>query len=257
MLNYMKSEGYRIVHGRELYLLTGILCAVVLAANMILYGMTFVDDTFPYATVKFSLSNLLGMLPLLFALAGLLVALLYADDRKNGTLKNAIVHGCSRTSVFVGKCIVSIAAGFVSMAIVMVVYLASAMLLLEGPAGEPASMLLTATVAALPSIVAAVVLAVGLDGFFPKTTAAIVAFVVIVFAIPQVLALIGLRIEPVAAFAQWLPGNIFGSEVNEVFTGGQLPWDKPFGWARCLLAGFLGLVLFAAIGLRRARKTEL
>ena len=27
MLNYTKSELYRIVHGRELYLFTGVLCA--------------------------------------------------------------------------------------------------------------------------------------------------------------------------------------------------------------------------------------
>ena len=257
MLNYVKSEWYRIAHGRELYLLTSTLCAVVLAANVILYAMTFVDDTFPYATVKFSLSNLLGMLTLLFALAGLLVALLYADDRKNGTLKNAIVHGCSRTSLFVGKCLVSLGAGLICMALVLVVYIASAVILLEGPIDEPIAMLLTAIVAALPSIVAVVVLAVGLDGFFPKTTGAVVAFIVIVFAIPQVLALIGLRVEPVAAFAQWLPSTIFGSEVNEVFAGGQLPWDKPFGWGRCLLSGVLGAMLFAAVGLRRARKTEL
>ena len=33
MLNYTKSELYRIVHGRELYLFTGVLCAIVLAAR--------------------------------------------------------------------------------------------------------------------------------------------------------------------------------------------------------------------------------
>ncbi len=69
MLNYMKSELYRIVRGRELYLFTGMLCAIVLAANVMLWAMASAPD-FPYATVRFSLSNLISMLPSLFLLAG-------------------------------------------------------------------------------------------------------------------------------------------------------------------------------------------
>ena len=257
MLNYMKSELYRISHGTEAYLLVVALVVVVLAANIILYAMTFVDPTFPYATVRFSLSNLLGMFTMLFALSGVLVALLYADDRKNGTCKNAIAHGCSRTSLFVGKCIVSVAVGLASMAVVLVVYIGSAALLLEGPVAEPAGVLFTAIAAGLPSIVAAAVLAVALEGYFAKTATAIVAWIVVVYVVPQVLALIGLRIDPVAVFAGWLPTNIFGNEVNMAFLGGDFPWDQPFGLAKCLIAGFASLALFAAVGVWRARKIEL
>lgn len=39
MLNYLRSEWYRILHGREIYLFTGVLCAIVLAANVILWAM--------------------------------------------------------------------------------------------------------------------------------------------------------------------------------------------------------------------------
>lgn len=72
MLNYTKSELYRIVHGRELYLFTGVLCAIVLLSSVLLWAMASTPD-FPYATVRFSLSNLISMLPSLFLLAGLLV----------------------------------------------------------------------------------------------------------------------------------------------------------------------------------------
>ena len=183
--------------------------------------------------------------------------MLYADDRKNGTCKNAIAHGCSRTSLFVGKCIVSVAVGLASMAVVLVVYIGSAALLLEGPVAEPAGVLFTAIAAGLPSIVAAAVLAVALEGYFAKTATAIVAWIVVVFVVPQVLALIGLRIDPVAVFAGWLPTNIFGNEVNMAFLGGDFPWDQPFGLAKCLIAGFASLALFAAVGVWRARKIEL
>ncbi len=257
MMNYLKSEWYRIVRGKEIYILTGVLCAIVLAANLLMYAMTFVEDGFPYATVRFSLSNLLGMLPLLFVLAGVLVAMLYADDRETGVFKNALACGYSRTILFAGKCIVSFAVGLLCMAVVLVVYIGSAVLLLEGPAAEPVALLLTAIAAALPSTAAIVVLVVGLYGFFPKTDVAIVVFAAIVFVVPPVLSVLGLKFELVAEFAQWVPGVIFGNEVSEVFTGGTLPWDKPFGWARCLLSGFLWLILFAATGLWRARRVEL
>lgn len=257
MLNYMKSEAYRVAHGKELYLFTGALCAVVLAANILLRAMTYVDPAFPYATVRFSLSNLLGMFTMLFALAGLLVAVLYADDRKNGTLKNALSHGCSRLSLFAGKCVVSLGAGLAAMAIVMVVYVGSAVFLLEGPLADTMGIVAGALLSGLPSIVAVVVLAIGLDGYFPKTTVAIVAWAVIVFAIPQALAVIGLRFDAVAAVASWLPANIYGNEMNAAFLGGSFPWETPFGLAKCLIAGFASLALFAGLGAWRARKVEL
>ena len=59
MLNYTKSELYRIVHGRELYLFTGVLCAIVLLSSVLLWAMASTPD-FPYATVRFSLSNQRG-----------------------------------------------------------------------------------------------------------------------------------------------------------------------------------------------------
>lgn len=156
MLNYMKSELYRIVHGRELYLFTGVPCAIVLASSVLLWAMASTPD-FPYATVRFSLSNLISMLPSLFLLAGLLVWVLFADDRKDGTFKNAVADGCSRRDLFVGKCLVSTGLGLASMTVILAVYVGSAVLLLEGPA-DAVSILLKGVAAALPFTVACVVL---------------------------------------------------------------------------------------------------
>lgn len=104
MANYLRSEWYRILHDRGIYLFTGVLCAIVLAANVILWAMAHTPD-FPYATVRFSLSNLISMMGLLFLMAGLLVWVLFGDDRANGTLKNALAYGLSRRGLFVGKCL--------------------------------------------------------------------------------------------------------------------------------------------------------
>ena len=117
--------------------------------------------------MRFSLSNLISMLPSLFLLAGLLVWVLFADDRKDGTFKNAVADGCSRRDLFVGKCLVSTGLGLASMTVILAVYVGSAVLLLEGPA-DAVSILLKGVAAALPFTVACVVLGVAVCSVLPK-----------------------------------------------------------------------------------------
>lgn len=257
MLNYMKGEWYRIMRGKEVYLLTGALSLLALAANALEFAMTFVDPTFPYATVRFNLGVVTSSLGTLFLIAGMLVWFLYSEDRKNGTLKNALSHGCSRTAVFAGQCIVSSLVGLVCMAVVLAVYVGSAVLLLEGPALEPVVDLLTGVAVALPSTLAAVVVMEAVLAHHESTSSALVAWAAIVFAIPCTLRVVGLLVEPVGAVAGWLPPNFFATEALVSMTGKSLLWNDPAGLAKCLIAGFVGLAAFSAAGVWRARKVEL
>ena len=233
------------------------LCAIVLAANVILWAMAHTPD-FPYATVRFSLSNLISMMGLLFLMAGLLVWVLFGDDRANGTFKNALANGLSRRGLFVGKCLVSVVLGLTSMAVVLAVYIGSAMLLLEGPAAESVGYLLRGVASALPFTVACVVLAVAVFAVLPRTIHAFFAWFAVVVLVPQVFLLIGQAVQPVAALASWLPWNFFANEVfiNQAGLAAFL-WDTPAGLAKCLIAGFIGIAAFAAVGLWRADKVEL
>lgn len=256
MLNYLKSEWYRISRGKELYLLVGILCAIVLAANVLLRVMTTTPD-FPYSTVRFSLSNLISSLGMLFFAAGLLVWVLFSDDRKDGTFKNAIAYGISRRTLFVGKCIVSVVVGLGGLVVVLAVYIGSAVLLLEGSA-ESVIYLLKGVAAALPFTIACVVLAVAVFATLTKPITAFWVWLAIVFIIPSVLNMVGLMIEPVATLASWMPINFFANEVSVNQSGvAQFLWDTPTGLMKCLIAGLTGVVIFAGVGLWRADKTEL
>ena len=233
MLNYLKGEAYRIAHGRAAYLFAGTLCAIVLAANVLLWAMSSTPG-FPYATVRFSMSNLVSMLPLLFYMAGLLVWVLFADDRKDGTLKNAIAHGCSRRDLFLGKCLVATVLGLAILAVVL------------------------AVASALPFTAACVVLGVAVCSALPKTVTAFLVWVAVVSVIPAVLNVIGLGVEPVARLASWLPANFFANEVAINQSGlAQFLWDTPEGLAKCLIAGIAGIAVFGAVGLWRAGKAEL
>ena len=248
MLNYTKSELYRIVHGRELYLFTGVLCAIVLLSSVLLWAMASTPD-FPYATVR--------LLPSLFLLAGLLVWVLFADDRKDGTFKNAVADGCSRRDLFVGKCLVSTGLGLASMMVILAVYVGSAVLLLEGPA-DAVPILLKGVAAALPFTVACVVLGVAVCSVLPKTSAAFLVWLAIVAIMPSALHAVGMVVEPVGALASWLPYNFFSNEVAINQSGlAEFLWDTPAGLAKCLIAGFAGVAVFGIAGLWRASKREL
>ena len=224
------------------------LCAIVLAANVMLWAMASAPD-FPYATVRFSLSNLISMLPSLFLLAGFLVWVLFADDRKDGTFKNAVADGCSRRDLFVGKCLVSTGLGLASMTVILAVYVGSAVLLLEAPA-DAVPILLKGVAAALPFTVACVVLGVAV--------CSALVWLAIVAIVPSALHAVGMVVEPVGALASWLPYNFFSNEVAINQSGlAEFLWDTPAGLAKCLIAGFAGVAVFGAVGLWRASKTGL
>lgn len=256
MLNYMRSEWYRIVHGREFYVFTGVLCALVLAAIGIHFIMMSTPD-FPYATVRFTLGIMTSSLLGLLLLAGTLAWILFADDRKNGTLRNAIATGYSRRRLFVGKCLVGTAAGLLCLVVVLVAYIGSAVLLLEGPAAQPVHDLLMGALSALPSAVASVVLVVAVFSEFENTGVALIVWVAVMFVIPYTLRMIGLLVEPIAVVASWLPTNFFSTEALVSMSGSSLLWNTPAGLAKCLISGFVGIALFGAVGLWRAGKTEL
>ena len=123
MLNYARSEWYRITRGCEFYAFTGVLCGLGLAANLLLFGVGSSDPDFPYATVRFSLSNVICAPSLSFFVAGLLVWNLFSDEGKDGTFKNAVSHGLSRRDLFLGKCLVSTALGLICLAAVSYTHL--------------------------------------------------------------------------------------------------------------------------------------
>ena len=90
MLNYIKSECYRVMHSRSTYVMTGIMAVLPVLFHIILYVTGVASSTtqdFPYDITSFSFSFLAGS-PMLFTYAGLIVAaVLYEDEHKNGNIK--------------------------------------------------------------------------------------------------------------------------------------------------------------------------
>ena len=90
MLNYIKGEGYRITHSRGMYVAAGIASGLLVLMNLVLYISNQNITNFPYGLMSFSLNNLIANLQILFISGFVVAALLFGDERKNGTLKNVV-----------------------------------------------------------------------------------------------------------------------------------------------------------------------
>lgn len=257
MRNYIKSEWYRVTHTSTIYVFTGILAGWTLLMNLVLWVFDKTDSAFPYGTVAFSLSNLAWMMPMLFYVGMILVYLVFADDKKNGSLKNSIAFGISRIEIFLGKCVVSTLVSLISLAIILAVYLGSAVLLLE-PGVEPNAVWITlqGVVCVIPMAIASEVLGLAFCSFCQKEVVAGIDWYVVMVAIPQSCYILGLKFEPLAKIAAWMPHNYLSREVLVNMSGWNCLWQTPEGVAKCLISGFIGLIVFLAFGLLVSKKQE-
>ena len=255
MLNYIKSEFYRITHSAMLYAVGFAFAAAPTLMNIMLYCFTLSKPDYPFSTTSFCFSNVVAN-PMIFCVAALfLVYALYEGNKKNGNLKNAIASGLSRGKIFIGQVIVCLVVSIIFLAITAMVYIFSARLLLriEGPV--TAFDLIMEILAVAPIAVAALILSVVVVMRFDKSIMGIIWWLCILFFVPQLLLYIGIEIEPVREIAMWLPRNFFsGMQVNQTVCAPI--WDAAAGLAKCLISGFVGIIVFGIYGIVSLRKKE-
>lgn len=254
MMNYIKSEFYRISHTSSIYLFTGVLVLLAFLLNTVLYYFGN-----KYATNSFSYSNFVAN-PMVFAIMGAVIAyFLYEGNRKNGNLKNTVSSGISRIKIFTGKCIVSVVVSTFVMILTLAVWILCAELLLEktGPV-KLNDLLLEVPIMYLIAI-ASLISSIVFMEVFEKNIVGILIWLFIWFIIPKMLMYLGIRFEIIYNIAMWFPYNFFGiingSHVNmqECIT----VWDTTDGIIKCILSGAMGITIFALSGVVSLRRKDL
>ena len=256
MLNYIKSEFYRITRSPGFYVTGAVFTAIPLLLNFLLFGFLMAIPDYRYSTTSFSYSNLVAS-PMIFCAAGLvLVYVLYEGHKRSGSLKNIIASGISREKLFMGQLIVTFCAAAAILVLTLAVYILSASLLLPLKGPVTAMDMIRETVAVLPVAVAALIFAMVVVLVFDRASSGILCWICVFMLVPQILYYIGMAVPSVNALAMWLPYNFFSSmAVNQSIC--EPIWNTPEGFARCMIAGFLGIVIFTAFGLLSIRKKEL
>lgn len=256
MLNYIKSEGYRILHTSTVYITTLVFSGLAFALNIILYIFHVSTNDFPYATTSFSYSNLVAN-PMVYCIAAfIIVALLYDGNRRNGSMKNSIAYGISRIKIFAGNCIVSLLTCIIVMVITLSVFVGSAVILLV-PMGPVTLDVLIMEIAAVSLITtAALILAVLSTECFDKSFSSFLFWYSIMFIIPSICYYLGLKIDIFQEIAEWMPNAFFKSEILVNRSICITIWDNMHGLVHCLLTGSIGCAIFAGLGSLLIRKKD-
>ena len=82
MANYMKSEFYRILHGRTIYLLTLAMASIPVLMNVVLFLFAANAPGFYYGTVRFSMIWPISDMQVFYIGGFLIVMLLSSDEYK-------------------------------------------------------------------------------------------------------------------------------------------------------------------------------
>lgn len=258
MLNYIKSEFYRVSYSRGIYYLTAILTILAFLLNAVLGWFGRMDgSSFPYNTTSFSYSNLIAN-PMLFCVMGAVIGIfLYEGNRKNGNLKNTIAFGISRTKIFAGECIVATVSAVFSLIIVLSVYIVSAVVFLEHTGPVSLMDLLTEIPAVFFIAVASLISGIVCIEAFEKNSTGIIIWFTIWFIIPKIFFYLGLRFDLIHSIAMWMPGNFFGTAGMSVNMSQSITaWGTTAGMAKCLISGIIGIIIFSFLGVKVLRKRE-
>lgn len=253
MINYMKSEFYRIRHTGVLYWTITILMALSILFQFVNYLFATI-----YATTSFSYSTLVAN-PMTFPYMGVVIAsILYDSSRKNGNLKNTIASGISRKNILIAKCIVSTISSIIAMICTLLVWIVSTEVLLKKTGPVKLEDLLFEIPAIFLLAVSCVISILVILELINSSVIASIIWACLWIFIPKILMILGMRYLVVHKISLWIPSNLFhmvnGEHVNlhECITA----WDTMEGMLRCIIPGGVGIVVFLFIGIALVRKKD-
>ncbi|MGL5066317.1 MAG: hypothetical protein ACRC6T_00615 [Sarcina sp.] len=255
MINYMRSEIYRNLRAKGNYIFPFVLISLVILLNVVLWGCNQIEAGFPYATTKFAFSNLYGSLQFLMILCCFIGGLIFGQEYKNQTLKNAISFGISKSIIYLTKLLLSVIYSLIVAVLVLVAFIGSAYLLLENSGVEHLNILITAIATTIPIFLFCLTLINCASFFIEREGSIYVFFGVIVAVIPSIIAMLGQKSELCARLAAYMPWNILSDITwGETIT---LSWANPEGIFRIMLASIVGCIVFYFLGLEMFKRKEI
>ncbi len=274
MLNYIKSECYRISHRPALYVTTLLLSAFVVGLIVLIAVFAWDTDNASAVNAGITYAGLISSPQVFMYMAAIISCLIYSSVHKYGDVKNTVAGGLSRVQVFAGKCITSLITATIVMIVLLAVWIISAELILtSGGLFSIADVLFEVLVVYL--IAAANIITVQLFfELFKKEMLAALDWAAVWIILPAVLNLLGMRFEVLADIASWMPynflqnvvqtttvaqGDVMGGSVS-VSIIAQKPdvlWYTSEGLFKCLLSGAIGVTLFSLAGWLVLRRRDL
>ncbi|WP_060860857.1 ABC transporter permease [Paenibacillus riograndensis] len=181
MANYLKSELYRVVHKKALYFFLAACIWVPLFMTL----LTAASGGDNYANTEFVFKAASNMWSLLFFIIPLIVSLMVADEFTDGTLKNTVAYGISRSTVFYGKWMMELLLLAISWAVTYLALAGSVFLLLPNNGTSSFNEFTSAIVGVLPLTLAALTISHCLCFLSEKPMPHLVAYAAIIIVLPE------------------------------------------------------------------------
>lgn len=249
MSQYIKSEIYRILRAKWTYLFIIICSGLLLSSNIVLALVKNSDSTFGFATTKFAFGTFSTSMTAVYLLCITVASILFGNENTNHTLKNAVSFGISRGTIYIGKFLVQIIYSLVAFTIITVVYVGSGYLLLENSGIEVLLLLLRTSLICVPFFLFALAATNCFQFIFESSGGTVAAITGLLFILPMVADLLGMRFKIFAEFSKLIPWTLINQmKLDFDKYSIQLLWDGAAGYRNYWLIGIIETLLITAIG---------
>ena len=222
MINYLKSEIYRMSQMKSTYLLP-IGLSLLLLVMVLLVVLNPVPDRDNSELLFFTVQNMLFVVPLQIPL---IVQTIFSDEHGNGTFKNSVSYGVNRQTLYIGKMILSIIFPLMFFAIALGVFLLTSNLLIDINATEQLAFL-TNIMKSTPVLIALLFFAQMLTFVVKKISLQWGVFFALLLALPGMLLWVGnvTGITFLGTIFNFTPLGLLMQNSMVVITGETAPWS--------------------------------
>lgn len=228
MSNYLKSELYRLIRKKTLYLFLAI-CVLV---PILMVMMTASVGSERYSNTEFVFKVASSMWSAVFFAIPLIVSIVISDEFTDGTLKNTVAYGISRSAVFYGKWIMSLLVMGVSWALTYLSLSGSAFLLLENNGTSFFASFTSSIPGVLPLTLGAMTVSHCLGFLTGKPIAHLVAYAVVMVILPEVYFMIGHGVPAMIELVDTVPLFPYAA-------ANDIAWARPDGLILCWALGMV------------------
>lgn len=248
MINYIKSESYRLTRKIPLHITSMVACVLIIVLGFVLNFFGKNEANFPYATSFFFYGNIVNGSMLIFIIGLLVNSSLTGKDLS--TIKQSLSFGISKSTIFWSKLILTL---------MYFVILCSIGMILMGVLGETLftdsgshlKSFLLASVNMLPIVLSAFILVHAMQMNRIGTIYSIIALIVIFTMSDGIMNLLFRLFDPLDELYKWAPSSLLNENALSYAENAVT-----FSWASWFVG--IGLaIIFLAIGLWQFNKREI
>ncbi|WMJ87949.1 ABC transporter permease [Anaerocolumna sp. MB42-C2] len=257
MVPYIKSEVYRLIRYKWIYVFIIICSGLLLSSNIILAAVKYADSSFIWANTYFSFSNVYNSMVMVYILCIMVSNMIFGNEHTNHTMKNSISYGISRGTIYFGKLLVQMVYSLIAFTIIIGVHVISAYLLLEHSGTSELIMLIRSCTACTPLLLFGLA-ASNCFVFNIEGSGAVAASSGLMIVLPLVSNMLGMRFRMFAELSKILPWNIMNySSYDPALKQLFMYWSTNSGYLKCWIYGMIQMAVIAVIGYFWFRKKEI